>query len=363
MAKRGISLDFRKKFGSGLASDIVLPEEKLLWLPSRSLPLNYTLGGGIPYGRMMELIGFESTGKSLLALDFGVAAQKLGGAVLWVDAEGSFTNYWATLNGLDTDNVEVLAEIAIEKISDWAMQAVKYYRSQLINNEPIVLVIDSLAALDSEVNMDAEQSGGKAEMGKRAKQLYQFLRLRGPLFERLGVCTIMINQVRAKLGAGLYEAAETTPGGKAPAFYASQRVFLVRGKQIKYGKGKEERKIGQNVSVRIQKNKVSPPKLPLSTQVHFLPDQLGYVGFHRDLGLDEILVRAGTLVKSGNAFEFEGEKVARGIDHFYEVFTEDKNFRRLLIKKSPINTISKTQKKMRGIAENLYPVNGKEKEE
>ena len=129
----------RKKYaGSGRATDIVVSADEMLWLPSRFLALNNQFGGGIPYGKILELFGEESSGKSLLAFDFAYCAQQLGGVVLWADAEYAFTRDWALQNGLDLDRVELFKEKAIEVISDWSVDMAIYYRSKLVNNEPIL---------------------------------------------------------------------------------------------------------------------------------------------------------------------------------------------------------------------------------
>lgn len=196
----------RKKYaGSGRATDIVVSADEMLWLPSRFLALNDQLGGGVPYGKILELFGEESSGKSLMAFDFAYCAQQLGGVVLWADAEYAFTRDWALHNGLDLDRVELFKEKAIEVISDWSVDMAIYYRSKLVNNEPILLVVDSIAALDCLSNMNGSQVDAKAEMGTRAKQMDMWLRTRNGIYEELGVTVVLINQLRAKIGASPFE--------------------------------------------------------------------------------------------------------------------------------------------------------------
>lgn len=198
--------DMKRKYpGSGLASDISVISQDTLWLPSRSIYLNYTMGGGIQYGKICEIFGGESSGKSLVALDFGYSAQFLGGVVLWNDAEQSFDPLWAQTNGLDLTRTHVYNETSIERISDWSADMAVTMRSKLVNNEPILLVTDSIAALDCEDNINSSQTNGKAEMGNRAKAIYRFLRTRNQLFSELGVVYIFINQLRKKVGATLFE--------------------------------------------------------------------------------------------------------------------------------------------------------------
>lgn len=213
---------------SGFASDISVPSEDTLWLPSRSLYLNYTMGGGIPYGRICEIYGGESSGKSLVAMDFCYSAQYLGGIALWNDAEQAFDPHWAIENGLDLEKIVVYNETSIEKISDWAVDQCIYWRSKLTANQPIVLVTDSIAALDCEANINSKQLDAKAEMGNRAKALYKYLRIRNQLFAELGVVVIFINQLRKKVGASLFEDPD--------CFNYNTLVPLVDGRSLPIGK-------------------------------------------------------------------------------------------------------------------------------
>jgi len=202
----------RKKHGDSVRGDILLPTEKTLWLPSRVLPLNWQLGGGLQYGKIAELFGYESTGKSLLGLDFGYVAQSLGGVLLWGDAESSFNPGWATRNGLDPKRIEVYDSNDIEGLSDWVMDWIIFWRSKLTKNEPILFVLDSIATLDCLVNINSSQRDAKAEMGNRAKAIYKMLRTRNHMFKKLGVTVLLINQVRKKVGASMFEASTCLHG-------------------------------------------------------------------------------------------------------------------------------------------------------
>lgn len=350
----------RKKYaGSGRATDIVVSADEMLWLPSRFLALNDQLGGGVPYGKILELFGEESSGKSLMAFDFAYCAQQLGGVVLWADAEYAFTRDWALQNGLDLDRVELFKEKAIEVISDWSVDMAIHYRSKLVNNEPILLVVDSIAALDCLANMNGSQVDAKAEMGTRAKQMDMWLRTRNGIYEELGVTVILINQLRAKIGASLFEDPDTTPGGKATRFYASLRVGVYGGKQITKKIGGNEERIGRLTSIRIKKNKVAPPKPTIkSAEVYFSPDYENGIGFNKYFGLPDILVRAGALErKKGSSRFYMGEKmVANGEDALVRKLYEDEELRRKLIRKSGINTISKTKRQSEKLGKNMFPV-------
>lgn len=207
MAKKKMGLkiptknEILKKYGNMIvsASDT---KESNLWLPSTFFAFNYTLGGGIPFGKILEVAGEESSGKSLIAYNFAYTCQQLGGHVIWVDAEQSWMNSWAKTNGVDPEKVTVINDTRIEYISDAVADLAIYLRSQLTHNEPILLVIDSIAAMDCSDNIDSKMVDGKAEMGGRAKALYKYFRIRSELFYKLGVTQIYINQLRTALNVG-----------------------------------------------------------------------------------------------------------------------------------------------------------------
>lgn len=177
-------------------------KETGLWLPSTFFALNYLFGGGIPWGKSIEIAGEESSGKSLIAYNFAYSTIQLGGHVIWVDAEQSWMNSWAEINGVDPTKVTCINDTRIEYVSDAVADLAIYLRSQLTNNEPILLVIDSIAAMDCADNIDAKMAEGKAEMGGRAKALYKYFRIRSELFYKLGICQIYINQLRTALNVG-----------------------------------------------------------------------------------------------------------------------------------------------------------------
>lgn len=350
-----------KKYpGSGLASVIsVLPEDSL-WLPSRHLYLNYTMGGGIPYGKICEIFGGESSGKSLVAMDFSYCAQKLDGVVFWNDAEQSFDPSWAMANGLDLSRIVLYNETSIERISDWAADMSVTYRSRLKHNEPILLVTDSTAALDCEININSIQLDAKAEMGNRAKAIYKYLRIRNQLFSDLGITLIFINQLRKKVGATMFEDPDTTPGGDAMKFYAHQRMAFFQKKQITEGKKDNKIWLGNEVSVRMKKNKVAPPKPTFTTEIYFNAEY-GKVGFNKYTNLSQLFLGTEAIeVKKGKrGYWVENEKVAESKDDLESVLVENEELRRKLIRKSGVNTLSKTKRKIEKLNEmgiNRYPV-------
>ena len=343
-----------------------------LRLPSRCLALNEAIGGGLCYGTITELIGYESTGKTLLAEDFAVVAQQLGGVVLIDDAERAFDLQWAEQNGLELDKLEVLASEEVEMVGDWVKDMAIKHRSRLTNNEPILFICDSIAALETKNNLDADMMSEKAQMGNRAKAIYNFYRKRNNLFAKLGITVIMINQVRKKMNASIYEASETTPGGESTKFYASLRILLHAGKQIKglvdrNGKFKEStekgQKMGRNVSIEILKNKTAPLCNRLKAEVYFRPERYGYVGFNRYQGLRELLVDKGIVELKGSRYYYGGEMICNGEANFTPMLHEKPKLRKKLLKELNLNTPATLLERLGTMGKNLYKVNLKDIED
>lgn len=351
--------EIQKKFPSQYIAGEV-DESKRPWLPTRFLAFNKVTGGGCPFGKIIELFGEESSGKSLMAYDFAYCCQYLGGMVLWVDAEQSFTNSWAEKNGLDLNKIVVYRSTSIEAISDWVANMALYWRNQLTHNEPILLVLDSISALDTDINLNSEMLNASADMGNRAKAIYKYFRIRNEMLYSLGITQVYINQLRKNLKAGMFENPDTTPGGKALAFYASIRIGLYGGKQItKKIKGKE-RKIGRVTSIRTIKNKVATPGPTLKgTPLYNNAKYVNSIGFDRLHFLDEILIEEEIIEKSkSGTYSYKGKTLCRGAEKFADLLKEDDNLRRKLIRKAGINTLGSTKKLLESISENLYPIDG-----
>ena len=351
--------EIQKKFPSQYIAGEV-DESKRPWLPTRFLAFNKVTGGGCPFGKIIELFGEESSGKSLMAYDFAYCCQYLGGMVLWVDAEQSFTNSWAEKNGLDLNKIVVYRSTSIEAISDWVANMALYWRSQLTHNEPILLVLDSVSALDTDMNLNSEMLNASADMGNRAKAIYKYFRIRNEMLYSLGITQVYINQLRKNLKAGMFENPDTTPGGKALAFYASIRIGLYGGKQItKKIKGKE-RKIGRLTSIRTIKNKVATPGPTLKGSPLYNNDKyVDSIGFDRLHFLDEILIEEEIIEKTkSGTYSYRGKTLCRGAEKFSELLREDDELRRKLIRKAGINTLGTTKKLLESISENLYPIDG-----
>lgn len=347
-----------KKYGNMIVTASESKEFPLK-LPSTFYFLNDTIGGGIPWGKILEIAGEESSGKSLIAYNFAYACQQLGGHVIWVDAEQSWMNSWAETNGLDINKVTVVNDTRIEVVSDIVADLALYYRSRLTNNEPILLVVDSIAAMDCADNIDAKMTDGKAEMGGRAKALYKYFRIRNELFASLGITQIYINQLRTALNVGFGKDNSTTTGGAALKFWASIRLAFYAGKTITLKVKGKERRAGKVVTIRVLKNKVAPPKPSIKQcSVYFNP-KYHEVGFDRYFGLEDTFLEEEIITKNGGGtYSFNGKTLCRGEEKFRQLLEEDSKLRKKLMKAAGINTIGSTRKQMAELKENYFPVDG-----
>jgi recombination protein RecA len=225
-------LQIQKKYpGSGIATSIAIPSLDTLWIPSRCLPLNYATGGGIPYGKILEIYGQESSGKTLAALDFGSVVQALGGEIMYNDAEMAFTIDWAIKNGLDPNKIHLYPETSVELISDWIMDTAISIRARLVKNEPILFIQDSIAALDCMANINSSQTDSKAEMGNRAKAIYKMVRIRNQMLAEMGVTSIFINQIRSNIKASTSRFSGVDPD----CLHYNTLVHLVDGRTLPIG--------------------------------------------------------------------------------------------------------------------------------
>ena len=343
---------------AGTASSICIPEDKALWLPTRILTLNDQLGGGLLYGHIIESYGEENVGKTLLAKEFAYVCQYLGGIVLWADAESTFNGPWAERNGLDLNRIILLPmESRIEVIADWLADTIVFWRKKLTKNEPILLVIDSLAALETLENLNASQVDAKAEMGNRAKALDAMLRRRNHLFHKYGVCCYFINQLRSKIGASKFEDPDTTPMGKAMKFYASQRLAMYKGKQIKDA---NDLKVGRITYSRLQKTKVAMPKENIKCEVYFKETD-GKLGYSKYFGFLDLLHEQGILINKKKRYYYKGVMIAQGEKAMERLFMNDDKLRKKLIRKSGVMTPSKALERIQSLNKNLYPVIEKKK--
>ncbi len=350
--------DLDKKYpDSGLVVDLEIPPDQVLWVPSSSPAINYRMGGGLAYGRICEIAGKESSGKSLLGLNFIRSAQKMKGVGIFIDAELAFDANWAKRNGLDTSLIHLYSENELEIISDFMVEIAFYYRSMYLKNEPIVMVLDSIAALDTKEAMETSGLDSKAEMGIRAKAMYKMLRLRNKYWSKLGICVVCINQLRDKINTGFgsqFEEKDDTVGGKALRFYASQRVFLETKKILTKGTGDNKHRYGAEVNLTMKKNKLAPPKVPQRFELIF-DDDYGTIGFERYRGLNKAFLDLGVVTKQGNSYIFDGDIIATSKTDFASLIENDRDLRGDLLRESGIPTINSMKTRLSSITENRYP--------
>ena len=349
--------EIMRKYGS-LITVASETSEIGLRLPSTFYLFNDTIGGGVPFGKILEIVGEESSAKSLMAYNLAHVAQELGGWVIWIDAEQAWMNSWAEANGVDPSRVTVVNDTRIEVISDIIADLAIYHRSQLTHNEPILLVVDSIAALDCSDNIDAKMVDGKAEMGGRAKALYKYFRIRNELLYKLGITQVYINQMRTALNVGFGKDNTTSTGGAALKFYASIRLGFYAGKQITVKVKGKERRAGKVVTIRVLKNKVAPPKPSIKQCPVYFNPKYHEVGFDKYFGLADVMIENEIITRNGSSYSFNGKVLCRGEENFNKLIAENDKLRRKLLRAAEINTIGTIKKKLAGISENLFPVDG-----
>lgn len=277
-------------------------------IPTGSMTLDLALGvGGVPRGRIIELYGPESSGKTTVALHIVAEAQKMGGEAAFIDVEHALDPKYAKQLGVDIDNLLVSQPDSGEQALEIAEQLV---RSGAID----VLVVDSVAAMTTKAEIDGEM--GDNHVGQLARLMSQAMRKLTSVVAKTGCVAIFINQIREKIGV-LYGNPETTPGGRALKFYATVRMDVRKGEVLK----ENGVPIGNKMKVKIVKNKVAPP----FRECEF--ENIYGQGINRDGELIDLAVELDIVKKSGSWFSYNGEKIGQGRDSVKKRLTEDPAFK------------------------------------
>ncbi len=268
-------------------------------IPTGSMTLDMALGiGGVPRGRIVEIYGPESSGKTTVALQIVAEAQKAGGEVAFIDVEHALDPVYAKALGVDIDNMLVSQP-------DSGEQALEIAEALVRSGALDVIVLDSVAAMVTKAEIDGEM--GDTHVGQLARLMSQAMRKLTSVISKSNCVAIFINQVREKIGV-IYGNPETTPGGRALKFYSSVRIEVRKGEAIKNG----SEVIGSRTKCKVVKNKVSPPFKECEFDLYFGK------GISREGEVVDLAVDLNIINKSGAWFSYEGDKIGQGRENTKE---------------------------------------------
>ena len=286
--------EIRSKFGEGMIMKLGdVKRVDVAAIPTGAVSLDIALGiGGVPRGRVIEIYGPESSGKTTLALHITANAQKAGGTVAFVDAEHALDPEYAKKIGVKINDLLISQPDAGE-------QALDIVETLVRSNAVDVIVVDSVAALVPRAEIEGEM--GAHHMGLQARLMSQALRKLTPIVAKSNTVVIFINQIRMKIGV-VFGNPETTTGGQALKFYSSVRIEVRRSAQIKKG----DEVVGNRVKAKVVKNKVAPPFK--TTEFDIMYNE----GISRSGDLLDTGVKYGVIDKAGNSYSFKEEKLGVG---------------------------------------------------
>ncbi len=299
-----------KQFGKGSilrlgAKEAIVPVSVI---STGSISLDYALGvGGMPRGRICEIFGPESSGKTTIALQVVAEAQKEGGMAAFIDVEHALDPAYAKRLGVDVDNLLVSQP-------DFAEQALEITSALITSGSIDVLVVDSVAALVPKAELDGEM--GDSHMGVQARLMSQAMRKLTGIVSKSNTCLIFINQIREKIGV-MFGNPETTTGGRALKFYSSVRLDIRRIAAIKDG----DIVTGNRTKVKVVKNKVAPP----FREAEF--DIIYGEGVSREGDLLDLGVSNNVVEKSGSWFSYKGERVGQGRENVRQFLKDNPDIR------------------------------------
>jgi recombination protein RecA len=301
-----------KQFGKG--SIIRLGSQSVQAVPAistGSISVDYALGiGGFPRGRISEIYGPESSGKTTVALQVAAEAQRAGGMAAYIDVEHALDPIYARKLGVDIDNLLVSQP-------DYGEQALEITNALITSGSIDVLVVDSVAALVPKAELDGEM--GDSFMGVHARLMSQAMRKLTGIVNKSNTCLIFINQIREKIGV-MFGNPETTTGGRALKFYASVRADIRRTSAIKDG----ETVIGNRTKIKIVKNKLAPPFREAEFDIIF-GEGVSKEGDLVDLGVEHNIVE-----KSGAWYSYKGERIGQGRENAKQFLRENQDiFKRI----------------------------------